>query len=92
MRAVVRVTSTAGRSAHERAVLSGVDHRGPMSRGVSSSSSHHPSLSTDPIVVEASSPGFAPATLTIPTSVDPADTVLAVASAGAGQAVNFFGQ
>ena len=41
-----------------------------------------------PIVVEASSPGFAPARVTIPTSTDlAADGVMAVAAAGAGKSV-----
>ena len=44
------------------------------------------------IVVEASSPGFDPVRLTIPTSTNPLTaSVLAVAKAGAGKAVNFFG-
>ena len=44
-----------------------------------------------PIVVEASSPGFAPVQISIPTSMDAADSVMAIAEAAAGQPVDFFG-
>lgn len=40
----------------------------------------------DPIVIQASSPGLPPVTLSIPTSVDPADSVLAVAAVSVGLA------
>ena len=49
-------------------------------------------VDTSDIVVEATSPGFAPAYLKIPTSTDvDTDGVLAVAQAGAGKPVDFFG-
>merc|ERR1712039_764487 len=64
VRAVIRVTSTAARSAHERALLALIDVHGPMASGSET-------IEVDgPIVVEASSPGFAPARISIPVSTD----------------------
>jgi hypothetical protein len=58
VRVVVRATSTAGRSLRERELLAGIDVRGPMAaanavRGVQAKAG-------EPIVIEASSPGFDP--------------------------------
>lgn len=90
VRAVVRVSSTAARSTYERALLARIDHDGLMS--VSAGRQYPMALSDSDIVVEATSPGFAPARLTIPTSTDAATAgVLEVARAAAGQPVNFFG-
>ena len=98
VRAVVRVNSMAGRSTTERALLALIDVHGPMSSSSSSSSLAEEEHSvydsggdSPPIVVQASSPGFAPVTVSIPTSTD-ANTagVYAVAEAGAGQPVDFF--
>lgn len=44
----------------------------------------------EPIVVEASADGFEAVQVSIPTSVDPADSVFAAAEAAAGKPVNFF--
>jgi hypothetical protein len=85
-RGFVRVTSTAGRDSQERALLRQIDVAGPMS---ADAMPHH--YSTDPIVVEVSADGFAPAQISIPTSTDPATaSVLAVAAASAGKPVDFF--
>ena len=48
-------------------------------------------VATDDIVVEASSPGFDPVQVTIKTSTDPKDSVMAIAEASAGQPVDFMG-
>ena len=98
VRAVVRVNSTAGRSTTERALLAQIDVHGPMSSSSSSSSLAEEEHSvygsggdSPPIVVQASSPGFAPVTVSIPTSTDASTAgVYAVAEAGAGQPVDFF--
>jgi hypothetical protein len=84
-RGFVRVTSTAGRAARERELLRQIDTIGPMSlRALPEHSS------ADPIVVEASADGLAPIQLSIPTSIDAAASVLAVAEASAGKPVDFF--
>ena len=84
VRAVVRVTSAAGRPAAERALLAKIDVRGPLAAAARAAAD----TTATPIVVEASSPGFAPARVTIPTSTDlAADGVMAVAAAGAGKSV-----
>jgi hypothetical protein len=82
VRAVIRVTSTAARSAHERELLASID------MGID-----HKLMSQDtaPIVVEASADGFESVQMSIATSTDSSDSVLATAEAGAGQPVNFFG-
>ena len=84
MRAIVRVTSTAGRAAVERDLLSQIDVHGPMAANAGGGAS-------TPIVVEATVDGLPPARVTIATSTDPADGVMAVAQAGAGKPVDFFG-
>jgi hypothetical protein len=88
VRAVVRVTSVAGRPPAERALLSTIDVHGPCASSVTAESGNAPA---DPIVVEASTPGFAPVRVSIPTSTDPKERVLAVAEAAAGKPVDFFG-
>jgi len=86
VRGVVQVTSIAGRTSRERALLAQIDAHGPLSAGASVAA-----LSTDAIVVEASAPGFDAVRLTIPTSTDASVAgVMAVAAAGAGQPVDFF--
>ena len=88
VRAVVRVTGTAGRPAAERALLAKIDAHGPLSAAGQAGSSD----SADAIVVEATLPGFAPARISIPVSTDAAAAgVMAAASATAGMPVNFFG-
>ena len=86
VRAVVRVSSAAGLSSHERGLLSQIDKSGLVVDGSSDD------INSAPIVVEATAAGFAPARLSIPTSTDPADNVLAVAEAAAGKPVYFFPQ
>lgn len=93
VRAVVRVTSVAGRTAPERSLLARIDVHGPLAAqppsGVKESVDGAPA---EPIVVEASAPGLQPARVTIATSVDAASHgVLAAASAAAGKPVDFFG-
>jgi len=84
VRAVVRVTSVAGRPAAERELLSRIDTGGPMA-------DPRAQPRVEPIVVEASSPGFRPVTVSIPVSLDAAESgVMAVASAAAGKSVDFF--
>jgi len=86
VRAVVRVTSAAARPAAERELLKSIDVHGPMAADAP------PPAAPAPIVVEASAPGtgFAPAVVSISTSLDAADGVMAVAAAGAGKPVDFF--
>lgn len=86
VRAVIRVTSTAARSDRERALLQQIDVHGPMAAGFEAGAQ------SGPIVVEASSPGFKPVTISIPVSTDPADSVMAVAGTVAGKPVTFFDQ
>lgn len=89
VRAVVRVTSVAARCPHERALLSEIDASGPMAKH----ESHAYVDDTAPIVVEVSSPGFAPARASIAVSKDPhAAGVMQAAAASAGKPVDFFGR
>lgn len=82
VRAVVRVTSIAAFSLEERALLQDIDGR----------MSNQKIYDDNGIVVEANSPGLDPVRLIIPTSTDSSrSSVLAVATAGAGQSVDFFG-
>ena len=87
VRGVIRVTSTAARSDYEAGMLASIDVHGPMS-GTRTGAM----VDSAPIVVEASAPGLAPVQISIMTSTDTTtDGVLAVAEAGAGKPVNFFG-
>eukprot|EP00966_Prymnesium_polylepis_P055052 1272624-Prymnesium_polylepis.1 len=87
VRAVVRVTSTAGRAAAETALLQDIDVHGPMARAARGAAGAAP----QPIVVEASSPGFAPTIVSIPVSTDAAAAgVMGAASEAAGKPVYFF--
>jgi len=86
VRAVIRVTGTAGRSQQERDLLQSIDINGPMSAGYEAQDEQ------GPIVVEASAPGMKPATISIPVSTDPNDSVMAVAETVAGKPVTFFDQ
>ena len=93
VRAVVRVTSVAARPAAERALAARIDARGPMAATTATATAvvGAKAEAAEPIVVEASAPGFAPARLSIPTSTDAdAHGVLASASAAAGKPVDFF--
>jgi len=86
VRAVIRVTSTVARSVSERNLLAQIDVHGPMA-----GSNHNFLKDQGPIVVEASSPGFSPVSISIPTSTNLVkDGVFAVAEAAAGKPVNFF--
>jgi len=85
VRAVIRVTSVSARSPAERSLLQQIDVRGPMA-----SDAEKASEDADVIVVEASSPGFASATISIPVSSHPEDDVMAVAGTVAGTPVTFF--
>ena len=88
VRGVIRVSSVAGRDPAERALLRQIDVSGPMSSAAAPLSL---SLSTYPIVVEASADGFEAVTITIPVSTDAAvNGVNAVATAAAGKPVDFF--
>jgi hypothetical protein len=80
VRAVVRVTSLAGLVQYEQDLLHEVD----------GSDGDWNFQEEDNIIVEASSPGLESVRLVIPTSVDPMQSVLEVARAGAGRPVNFF--
>lgn len=85
VRAVIRVTSTAARFQRERRLLAQIDRHGPMAAGSSQEA-------VEPIVVEASSPGFDSVQISIPVSTDlEADGVMAAAAAAAGKPVDFFG-
>jgi len=86
VRAVVRVTATSSRSVLERELLAQIDVDGPMAAGLEHD------VTAQHILVEATSPGFAPAQVLIPVSTDAKDTVMAVASAVAGKSVDFFGK
>ena len=79
----------AARPSAERALLATIDADGPLSAaGQKEAAAADPA----PIVVEATSPGFAPARVTIPVSTDASTAgVMAAASAAAGKPVNFFG-
>ena len=59
VRVVVRVTSTAGRPQRERELLAGIDVRGPMA-AANAVRGDVRGRAGEPIVVEASSPGFDP--------------------------------
>ena len=90
-RAVVRVTSVAARSSMERAALARIDVHGPMAVGEQAEQVDQATSATDPIVVEASAPGLAPARISIAVSTDAsAHGILAVAVAAAGKQVDFF--
>lgn len=78
VRAIVRVTSHAALSNYERSMIDLVDTSSLLS------------TEEGDIVVEASTPGLASVQLVIPTSTNPKDDVLEIASAGAGIPVNFF--
>ena len=91
VRGVVRVSSVAAIPAHERKLMSGIDMHGPLS-SMGGSRAKAGWLSTAPIVVEATADGFDAVQISIPTSTDPSVAgVMAVARAGAGKAVDFFG-
>ena len=94
VRAVVRVTSTAGRDPRERSLLAQIDARGPMAAAAAAGGGGGAAAAAaaEPIIVEATADGFAPARVSIPTSADAsAAGVLAAAAAAAGKAVDFFG-
>jgi hypothetical protein len=85
VRAVVRVASIAGLPSSQKELLQRV-------HGSNVFGNTGPSLTDEEdIVIEATSPGFEPARLQIPTSTDPSTSVLEVAAAEAGQPVDFFG-
>lgn len=102
VRAVIRVTSAAGRSTREREWLAMIDAHGPMASMKGSLAAVPQNMYEEkdmddekddekPILVEVSSPGFKPATVSIPVSKDAATAgVLAVAAAAAGKPVDFF--
>jgi hypothetical protein len=91
VRAVIRVTSSAARDPRELELLSRIDHDGPMAATSAVALHDGGRMETSDIVVEASSPGFAPVQVTIPTSTDPKNDVMAIAEASAGQPVDFMG-
>ena len=94
VRAVIRVTPTAGRDPRERSLLAQIDARGPMAAAAAGGGggAAAAAAAAEPIVVEATADGFAPARVSIPTSADAsAAGVLAAAAAAAGKAVDFFG-
>jgi len=86
VRAVVRVTATSSKSLPDSELLAQIDVDGPMAAGFEHD------VTAQRILVEATSPGFAPAQVLIPVSTDAKDTVMAVASAVAGKSVDFFGK
>jgi hypothetical protein len=84
VRAVIQVTSMAAIPPHVLNLLQEID------RPSLSSTVQYPSLHDNAdIVLEASTPGLPSETLRISTSVDPADSILSVAAAGAGLPVDF---
>ena len=83
VRCIVRVTGTSARK--DRALLASIDSEGPMNANA------HELVASGPIVVEASSPGFAPVRVSIPTSTDEeTHGVYASAAEAAGKPVDFF--
>jgi hypothetical protein len=86
VRAVVRITSIAALPRNEKKLLQIID-------GPTTFANDRLSLTDrEDIVIEASSPGFQPVRLSIPTSSKSSKaSVLAVAEAGAGKPVDFFG-
>lgn len=92
-RAVVRVTSRAGLEEWTQRWLDLVDPSDGVDMDLKDDSTYKGmATATDDILMQATAPGFAPSNvLTIPTSIDPADQVLAVAERLAGQPVDFFG-
>ena len=100
VRAVVRVTSVAGLSAREKHMLKSMEVFQNEQEGCAPPSPSATAtdsaglLSFDDerdIVIEATSPGFAPVQLTIPTSVSRGEaSVLSVAAREAGRPVDFF--
>ena len=86
VRGVIRVTSSAARD--DLDMISRVDRSHMPSDAVALNDGW---MDTADIVVEASSPGFDPVQVTIPTSTDPKDSVMNVAHAGAGMPVDFMG-
>lgn len=92
VRGVIRVTSTAGRSKHELEMMAQIDVHGPTASGSAEGAAAVGGSGVGAIVVQADSPGFAPVTISIPTSTDAATAgVMAVAEDGAGKPVDFFG-
>ena len=85
VRAVVQVTSIAGLSIQDKQLLREL-HHGPFA-----TTDSLPFFDEeDDIIIEASSPGLPVVQLSIPVSTDPSvASVLAVAQAGAGKAVDF---
>lgn len=87
-RAIVRVTLDASGSPAERALRAAVNvEAGRGAAGRSSTILLGPAgAAPTNITVTASAPGLPPATFVVPLSVDPADSVLAVAAASVGSA------
>jgi hypothetical protein len=85
VRGIIRVTVDAAGSNDDRALRAAVNV--DAGRG-GRSSSFLPAGATPPSVltVQATSPGLAPARISIPLSVDPADAVMAVAAASVASA------
>ncbi len=77
VRAVVRVAAATARPDAERKLMAFVDRKGAADLASPATS----------IVVQASAPGVAPATISVPTSLDASHGVMAVARASAGIAV-----
>ena len=90
VRAIVRVTSVAGREQWERNLLSQIDQHGPMALRTSGAPQGGEETA---IVVEASTPGLKPVQVAIVTSTDAKkDGVMEIAASMAGKPVDFFGK
>ena len=88
VRAIVRVTLDASGSAADRALRAQVNVDAGLGAAARSSTILQGPASGAPtsITVQASAPGLAPVSFSIPLSVDPADSVLAVAAASVASA------
>jgi hypothetical protein len=85
-RGIVRVTVDASGSSSDRALQAKVNVEAGLRPRSSSIFQGDPSGAPTSITVTASAPGLSTATFVIPLSVDPADSVLAVATASVGVA------
>jgi hypothetical protein len=86
VRAIIRTTLVAAGSAGDRAALAALNveaGKGPLASAILQGPNGGAPTA---ITVTASSPGLTSASITIPLSVDPADSVLAVAAASVGAA------
>ena len=79
---------TAGRD-HAALPLAQIDARGPMAAAAAGGGGGGAAAAAEPIIVEATADGFAPARVSIPTSADASAAGVLAAAAAAGRAVDF---